>query len=505
MSVLRFGAFEANLATAELYSKGRRVHVQQQPFAVLAALLEHPGELVTREVLRSRLWTNGTVVEFDQSLNKSVAKLRDALGDSAAHPRYIETLPKRGYRFIAPVTRRVEPVADESANAPAPVAGAAEPASHPVQAAELRAPRVSARVWAPATILTVAAGLLVLSLASSNSPAPLEAGADRATRAPGVRSPIHAARDAYDRGRLALSRRTPEGLRLGVIHFERAVALSPRYAQAYAGLADGWSLLSSYGVMDPREGMPRARAAANRALALDPSMAHAHASLARTAMIFDWDWPTAAFHFERALTLDPGDATTHQWHAYYLSAIGRHDEAIAEARRAVAAAPLSLNTNTGLGYVLYLARQYDAAEQQLGRTLEIDPDFAQARRNLALVKVQQGHVAEARVLLQRVADASPSTIAAAELAWVRALDGDRAGAREALDDLDQRRGAEYVSPDVLALVSSGLGAREPAVAWLQRAYEMRVPSIAHLPVEPVWDPLRDDERVRRMVAVIARE
>ena len=162
-------------------------------------------------------------------------------------------------------------------------------------------------------------------------------------------------------------------------------------------------------------------------------------------MVFDWDWRTARWHFTRAVALEPGHSTTHQWFAYMLSAIGSHPDAIDEARRGVAADPLSLNSNTALGYVLYLARRYDEAAAQLSRTLEIDPDFAPARRNLAFVHVQQGRFAEAVNGLQRVAaldDGSP--VACAELAWAQAVAGDSASARAALARLDRLRGTTYV-------------------------------------------------------------
>ena len=161
-------------------------------------------------------------------------------------------------------------------------------------------------------------------------------------------------------------------------NFERARALSPRYANAHVGLADGWSLMASDGLIDPREAMPRSRDAANRALALDATLAPAHASLGRTAMLFDWDWQTSAWHFARALDLAPGDATTREWHAHWLSAAGRHEDAIAEARRAVAADPLSLNTNTTLG-------RWEAVVMALeGDTADPNADYPQETPNEAL-------------------------------------------------------------------------------------------------------------------------
>ena len=502
--MIQFGIFEAHLASGELFKSGRRVRLQQQPFAVLTALVERPGEVVTREDLRKTIWSDGVTVDFDQSLNKSVTKLRDALGDLAASPRFVETLPKRGYRFIAEVRKSTESASGAESAEGASGAGAKGALGAGAQGAVISAPRLSRRLaflWLPAAaVVVIVVGAFGL-LAAAGPAAPVEARADAppAAKVAATRSPIFAARDAYERGRAALSRRTEESLRLGLDHFARAVALSPRYAEAYVGLADSWSLLASYGLADPREAMPRARDAANRALVLDARLARAHASLGRTAMIFDWDWPTAAWHFERAIALDPGEATTHQWHAYFLSGVSRHDEAIAEARRAVAAEPLSLTANTALGYVLYLARRHDEAASQLERTLTIDPDFAQARRDLALVHVQQGRIREAVVELTRVATLNDGSAAAqAELAWAQALSGDLVSARQRLADLERRRTTGYVPPDALALGYAGVGETDQAVSWLQRGLSMRVAALAHLPVEPIWDVLRRDPRLRQM-------
>jgi DNA-binding winged helix-turn-helix (wHTH) protein/Tfp pilus assembly protein PilF len=485
----RFGTFRFDADSCELSKAGRPLKVQQQPLHVLRALLEQPGELVSREALRQRLWPDGVNVEFDQSLNKSLTKLRDALGDAASNPRFIETLPKRGYRFIAPVTREDDPA----------VAAVLAP-----QASSTTLRAGAAANWLVVSALSVAA-VGAASLWWTTAPTRvLRAREQRPTPPPApVGSPIHAAKDAFERGRLALARRSPESLHRAAEHFQRAVVLSPRFADAHVGVADSWSLLSSYGLIDPREGMPRARDAANRALTLDPSLARAHASLARTVMIFDWDWMTAGWHFARAVELSPGDPVTHQWHAYYLSAVGKHDDAVEEARRAVASDPLSLNSHTALGFVLYLARRFDEAAAQLERTLEIDPDFAQARRNLALVRVQQRRLGEAAVAMKRVAVLNESApVAAAELAWVLALSGERDAARAALADLDRQRASAFVPPDAVALIYAGLGATDEATAWLQRAFMLRVPGLAHLPVDPVWDSLREHTAVRTMIEAI---
>jgi DNA-binding winged helix-turn-helix (wHTH) protein/Tfp pilus assembly protein PilF len=509
---LKFGQFEVDLTAGELRRQGRLVRLQHQPFEVLQALIEQPGTLVSREELRRRLWPDGTSVEFDQGLNKSIAKLRDALGDAPANPRFIETLPKRGYRFIAPVEHWPSPLPDATSVVVTDGDRVSPPPMPPagLSAVVVDTTAASARTGSWRGVIAASAiavaGVATAWALSAGWLGFVEARPERALRSEVAEpSPIFAARDSYERGRLALARRSQQSLKLAIEHFERAIAMSPRYADAYVGLADGWSLLSSYGFVDPREGMPRVREAANRALALDPSRARAHATLGRARMVFDWDWKTAESHLRRAIELDPGDATSHQWYAYLLSGLAQHDAAIAEARRAVASDPLSLNTNTALGLVLYLSRRYDEASAQLERTLEIDPDFGQARRNLALVRIQQGRIPEAISALERVAALSESTpVAMAELAWVRALGGEQPTARRMLADIDRLRASSYVPPDSLALVYAGLEEADAAMAWLQRAATMRVSTLAHLAVDPVWDSLRDDPRLQQLVQTIRR-
>jgi serine/threonine-protein kinase len=317
-------------------------------------------------------------------------------------------------------------------------------------------------------------------------------------------SPNAAAVDDYERGRVAMAHRTPESLRAAAASFGRALAADARFAAAYVGLADANSMLASDGVEDPRQAMPRSREAANRALTLDPGLATAHYALGRTTMLFDWDWKIAVWHFERGRDLAPANATGRQWFAYCYSAMAQPAVAESEARAALALEPLSLPANTTLGYVLYAARRYQDAEVQLRRTLELDPGYVQARRILGLALVKDGRPAEAIPELERAVQISGDAPSAmADLAMARGRAGDGAGARRLLTRLMELHAhSAFVAPDGIAQVHWGLGDNDQAVQWLQRAFEVRVSTVAHLMADPLWDDLRGDPRVGVMIEAI---
>lgn len=493
--VARFGVFETDLFAGELRKQGRLIRLQLLPFELLRCLLAQPGAIVTREDLRRQLWPADVVVGFDQSLNKSVTKLRNALGDSAASPTFIETVPKRGYRFIASVTFD-EGLPSQSL----PVASAPVAPSLPVAPD----PAFSLLGLIPLGLMAALVVWLLSSAMTSPPSSETEAASASRTTATGTAPTDNAAaQEAYTRGRLALTRRTQEGMRSGITLFERAVAFDPGFASAYVGLADAWSLLASYGMEEPRQALERSRTYANRALAINPDQADAHASLGRTAMISDWDWQVSERHFQRAIEINDRSAPTHQWYAYLLSARGRHAEAEREARRATEIDPTSLNAATSVGYVLYAARRFDDAAATLRGVIEVDPDFMQARRNLGMVLALQGRNQEAVSEFERVVRLSgESAVAEADLAWVRGRAGDRRGARRLLERLQARDASGYVPPDAMALALSGAGQIDAAVTAVQAAFEARVATIAHLSVDPVWDSLRDLPSVRDMAEAV---
>ena len=304
----------------------------------------------------------------------------------------------------------------------------------------------------------------------------------------------------YVRGRYFWNRRTEADLRKAMARFGAAIERDPAFAAAHAGLADCWVLLPLYGNLPPREAFPRAIAAARAALELDPELAEAHTSLAYARLMFDWDWAAAEEEFRRAQRLDPNYPTAAHWHGYLLSALGRHEEAIAQARRAQELDPLSLVINADHGLVLYFARRHEEAIAQFQRTLELDPRFAYARFGLALAYAATGRGEDAvREAEQAVEHSAGSSVNQAARGYALGVAGRAEEARRVLASLEERARRSPVQAGAFGLVHLGLGDRERALDSLRRAYEERSRFVVFLQVWPIYDPLREDPRFAALV------
>jgi serine/threonine protein kinase/Tfp pilus assembly protein PilF len=301
----------------------------------------------------------------------------------------------------------------------------------------------------------------------------------------------------YLKGRFYWNKRTPDSLRRGIEYFNQAIAVDPSYALAYAGLADSYNILVSYSASAPDESFPKAQAAASRALQLDERLPEAHASMAFVTFGYEWDFAKADREFKRALDLCPGYATAHQWYALYLAAMRRMDEAVTEIRRAEQLDPLSLPILANKGWILYLARRYDEARDVLMKALELDRDFVLAHRRLGQVYEAREMFAEARCEYDKCLELAPDdleTLAALGHAYAAGGEPDRA--REIIARLVDSAKSRYVPSYLIAAIEIALNDADAAFAWLERAFAERYGFLAYLNVSPLFDPLRQDERLR---------
>ncbi|HEY6120111.1 MAG TPA: winged helix-turn-helix domain-containing protein [Pyrinomonadaceae bacterium] len=299
----------------------------------------------------------------------------------------------------------------------------------------------------------------------------------------------------YLKGRFYWNKRTAEALQKSVEYFNQAIDKDPSFALAYAGLADSYVVPANR--LPPREAMPKARAAAIRALELDESLAEAHVSLGRVLAAYDWDWTNAEKQYRRAIELNPRYAVAHQWYGGYLAVMGRSDEAIAEKKRALELEPLSLVINFELGLAYYFARDYDKAIEQFQKTLELDQTFPAAHNFLPAAYEQKGMYSEAIAEFEKsilLTGGSEQTLSRAGLGHLYAVTGKKVEARTMLDGLKRASEQEYVPANSIAMIYAGLGEKDAAFAWLDKAYEQRAFQLQWIKIEPRWDNLRSDPR-----------
>jgi len=560
--VIHFGVFEADLRAGELRRNGSKVKLQEQPFQILAMLLERPGEIVTREELRARLWSADTFVDFDHGLNSAIRRLRDALGDSAENPSFVETLGRRGYRFIAPVASRVlrerqhEPIesvavlpfANRSAdpNTDYLSDGITESLINNLsQISTLRVtarstvfrykgkdadPRevgsdlhvravVSGRLLKRGSSLIIQAELIDVATGSQlwggqynrqaenvfllqddlsreiSEKLRLRLTGDEKRRLTKCYTEDAEAYRLYLKGRYHWNKRNPEGLQKAVDYFQQALNRDPVYPLAYAGLADTYAYLSFFHVVPPRQAMPKAKAAAVKALEIDDHLAEAHVSLGYVSFTYDGDWSAAGKHFEQALALNPIYSGAHTFYALYLNSLGRSEEALAVAKRALDLDPASPAVSHSLAVQLYLARRFDQAIEQAHNTLEMDANFAISYQLLGEAHVSKGLYREGLLALEKFSALSrTSAISRALVGYSLARLGERSAALRIIEELTSASKHSFIPAFLYALVYAGLEDKDQAFGWLEKAYEERFNRLAYLKQDALWDPLRSDPR-----------
>ena len=652
---VHFSVFEVDLRTGELRKHGLKVKLHGQPFQVLAMLLERPGELVTREEIREKLWPEGTFIDFEHSVNSSIKRLREVLGDDPATPRFIETLPRHGYRFIAPVGTlspgptpngggEAEIVSSSEVRSPGTgrpagpgedaVTSARSPAKHgdtdsaaTAGARHLRLPRrwvAAAMIGVAVALLAILIGLNVFSLRDRllprTSPVPqiksiavlplenlsrdpeqeyfadgmteelitdlgkigalrvisrtsvmrykgtkkplpeianelnvdalvegtvlrsgnrvrvtvnlLHARTDRhlwaetyerdfrdvislqdevaqavarqikvalspaeATRLATARTVKPEAYEFYLKGRYHYYKWTPEDFRKAIEYFQKAIETEADWAPPYAGLATSYGWLWIEGGVPAQEALPQFTAALKTALAIDDTDPEVRYALAASAFYYRWDWEEADREFQRALTLDPNMVEARFEYAWFLSAMGRHSEALTQAQNAVDRDPLSVSANLALGSIYFEARQDDQAIAQLQRTAELEPNDFRAYVFLTGVYEEKQMYEEAIREFQRVMTlrgAPSEQRASLERSYQQS--GSKGYWEWRLSEA-KRRSAPY---DIAAFYAR-LGNATQAVAWLEKSHQQHDWHMVQLKILPVWDPLRSDPRFQDLL------
>jgi tetratricopeptide (TPR) repeat protein/DNA-binding winged helix-turn-helix (wHTH) protein len=526
---VQFGPYRADLRARELSKHGTRTKVQARPFEILAMLLERPGDVVTREEIRTQLWPDGTFVDFDSNISSAVRKLRDTLCDSASDPRYIETVGRVGYRFIAEAefTGEDAVVRPDKGSIPfesfgsTPSSGASSlggsVAVAPEPAIETDVPEVANPNSTPDSHRISSQRFLLVSILCVGIAVPIVAVSRRwlkTVTAAGSTSPsaARAVREAaaeYSAGRELWSRRGEANLKAAIERFQSAIAKRPDYGWAYSGLADAYVLLPFYSGFSQAEAYSKAKAAALKAVELAPQSAEAHTSLAYVKLYADWDFRGAEEEFRIALQQNPDYPTALQWHAEYLSLIGRFDDAVSEIKRAIALMPDSPIMHHNAGQIYQAARRYDDAIAEYDTALRLDPTFRTSRVFTSLAYTRKGMRDKgAEIGIETVVETGdPTQIAVARrLTDSYRLKGFEGYLREVIAIQLEDNPDRY--PYRIALNYAQLGEKDQVFYYLDRAYQLHHCDLLLMNVDPELDFLRSDPRflaLRRRVGLPVQE
>lgn len=473
---------------------GKAARIEPKVMEVLVHLAENAGKVVSKESLMKTIWADRFVT--DEVITTSIFELRKALGDEARNPRFIQTIPKRGYRLIAPVVL-------ESNSGPQ---GSNDPDRERLSIGPQSESRVSDATgshhpWKPVaagTMLALLVALFVLKVTVWSSRTDIDSNAEgnkavsnmhRANSSAASAEAI----EAYRKGRDLWGRRSEEALKKAIEHFELAIRLDPDYAPAYAGLADSYILLEAQNYLRPEEAGPKAKSAALRALQLGESLAEAHASMALVKMSYDWDWSGAEEEFKQAIALNPDYAMAHNWYSQYLLAAGRKVESLREIILARELAPESITIQLTAGTVFFRFHHYDQAIEEFRRAIELDPNNSSAFKSLGYVYEKKSMLKEANAAYKKAAELSglpPFKRFSQDFArWSKKED-----VEFLLTKLSFLLKQEYVRPSYVAGLYALFGEKDRAFDWLERAYQERDRNLLFIKTDTTWDSLREDPR-----------
>ncbi len=461
---LRFGPFELSGATGEILKDGMPLKLQPQPFRVLRLLVSRPGELIGREEIQDTLWADGTTVEFDQGLNYCIRQIRAALNDDAREPRFIETVPKRGYRFIAPVDA-----------GPSVETGLAQ-AEAPSQSANPR-PRPMLKWWWAATAAAAIVAVVVAFTVVQERELP------SSLRPPKDQYTYNLYLEAVHLGELW---EAPSAAK-SISNFREVIHRAPEFAPAYVGLSN---VLTQSGKTDV---LAESESLARQALAKNNAFGPAHAALAHSYWR-QWKWDDADKEFRKALDLDANDAVAHQLFGLYLVSAGKDArEAVEHGMRAIQIEPTSGLKNHTLGNIYLQTHQYDLAIQQEMKTLEIFPRFPQAYERIGSAYLMKGMIREAAEAL----DKGDSYGGQGPVSHVKLLI--RMGRlQEARSLLDKKRPYRTNSLAYAGVMAS-LGDISGAFEVLNEAVTRHEGSLIWIKTMTELDVLRSDERYRQVL------
>jgi len=484
---IRFDGWTLARESGELTREGKTQRLAPQPLAALLAMLDRAGEVVTRETLVAVLWPKG-IVDFDNSLNAVIRKLRVALGDASETPQYIETLPRIGYRFIGKVEQA--PVGEPAMSAPAVSAPAVSPPKVPAVAALRR----NWRSWiGVAALLAAVVGMPLVLRRDPPVPANTAPRKPAAAPAPAAAAPVprrttsERAYDLYLQGVFNRSRRDINGTPLALANLEAALKEDPMYEDAWAAMAETYAGAAMIEYAPTVPTYEKERSAALRAIEIDDTLAHGHSALAQIALMYDHDLAKSEAELALARKLDP--AYSRHWHtlAFLRTAQGRLPEALDAMRRARELEPMTLLYSSNYGLLLYESRRYDEAIAHAKALLATQPRLDQARSLLIRALIAKGDVTAALEQLPLRVSERPNL---ADAGFVYAHAGDRAQALAEIARIE-RIGKEGfgVGYDV-AIVRAALGDVAEGCAALERAVTDHSLTVMWMRNDPRMDPLR---------------
>jgi TolB-like protein len=556
---MRFSSFELDPTSGELYKEGRKVTLPPKAFEVLRALLARPGEVVTREELRARLWAADTFVEFDDSLNHAVKKLRQALGDSAENPEFIETVPRYGYRLVASRVRAAESEPKIRSLAVLPLASLSDDPRQEYFADGM----TDALIAAVSAIraLKVISRTSVMQYKGTEKPLPqivrelrvdgviegtvqrssgqvrvtvqfIHAATDthlwaasyehdfrdvltlqgeiaravareikaaltpaESTHLASTRPVSPAAYETYLKGQFHWYKLSPGHLDRALSYFQLAMEQDSNFALAHVGIANVWLVRADAGFILPGEAFPKARAAVLKALEFDESLAEGHIALGNVMALYDLDWSAGEREFRRAIELNPNSADGHFMYADFLISMKRLEEWAAEMQRVLELDPLNPFFQCFHGWHLVYIHQCDDAILHFREALAADPGFSSARMGLWGAFYRKGMHEDA------LAEAGKFFAVLGDHEVEDALrrhaeSGYRGAMRLGAEVLAERCRRCHVPSVRIARLYAHAGENDHAMEWLQRAFEQRETPLMHLSVAWDWDALRDDPRFR---------